>query len=130
MLRSEHVMARLYRGRLVPHSLSPEDRRVLAVAEELCDVYAVHVGLTRSRLERELAVREEGLGPGLDPRRGFKIVRALSKLLEERAGWTAPTGGSRACASSQSRGRQWRRSSPLCSRSTTRRFSQLSSSIR
>ena len=37
MLRSEHVMARLYRGRLVPHRLSPDDRRTLAVAEELCD---------------------------------------------------------------------------------------------
>jgi uncharacterized protein len=91
MLRSEHVMARLYRGRLVPHRLSPDDRRVLAVAEELCGLYAAHVGLTRSRLERELTVREEGLGPGLDPRRGFKIIRALSKLLEERASWTAPT---------------------------------------
>ena len=91
MLRSEHVMARLYRGRLVPHRLSPDDRRTLAVAEELCDLYAAHVGLPRSSLERELTVREEGLGPGLDSRRGFKIVRALSKLLEERAGWTAPT---------------------------------------
>ena len=36
MLRSEHVMARLYRGRLVPHRLSPEDERVLDVATELC----------------------------------------------------------------------------------------------
>ena len=91
MLRSEHVMARLYRGRLVPHRLSPDDRHTLAVAGELCDLYAAHVGLPRSRLERELAVREEELGPGLDSRRGFKIVRALSKLLEERASWTAPT---------------------------------------
>jgi uncharacterized protein len=91
MLRSEHVIARLYRGRLVPHRLSPEDRGVLAVAEELCDLYAAHVGVMRSHLERELTVREEGLGPGLDSRRGFRIVRALSKLLEERAGWTAPT---------------------------------------
>ena len=91
MLRSEHVMARLYRGRLVTHRLSPDDRRTLAVADELCDLYAAHVGSPRSRLERELAVREEGLGPSLDARRGFKIVRALSKLLEERASWTAPT---------------------------------------
>jgi predicted nuclease of restriction endonuclease-like RecB superfamily len=42
-------------------------------------------------LERELALREEELGPGLDARRGFRIVRALSKLLEERAGWGSPT---------------------------------------
>ena len=91
MLRSEHVMARLNRGRLVTHKLSPDDQRALAVAGELCDLYDAHVGLPRSRLERELAVREEGLGPGLDVRRGFKIVRALSKLLEERAGWIAPT---------------------------------------
>jgi len=91
VLRSEHVMARLNRGRLVTHKLSPDDQRALAVAGELCDLYDAHVGLPRSRLERELAVREEGLGPGLDVRRGFKIVRALSKLLEERAGWIAPT---------------------------------------
>ena len=31
------------------------------------------------------------MGPRLDSRRGFKVVRALAKLLEERAGWTAPT---------------------------------------
>lgn len=91
MLRSEHVMARLNRGRLVPHKLSPDDPRVLDVAGELCDLYAGHVGSPRSRIERELAATEEDLGPGLDPRRGFRIVRALSKLLEERAGWGAPT---------------------------------------
>jgi len=91
VLRSEHVIARLNRGRLVTHSLSPDDQRALDVAGELCDLYAAHVGLPRSQLERELTVREEDLGPGLDARRGFKIVRALSKLLEERANWTAPT---------------------------------------
>jgi uncharacterized protein len=91
MLRSEHVMARLYRGRLVPHRLSPEDERVLDVAMELCDLYAANVGSPRAGLERELALKEEDLGPGLDARRGFRIVRALSKLLEERAGWGAPT---------------------------------------
>ncbi|CAN5788721.1 DUF790 family protein [soil metagenome] len=91
MLRTEHVMARLNRGRLVPHKLSPDDPRVLDVAGELCDLYAGHVGSPRSHLERELAAMEEDLGPGLDARRGFRIVRALSKLLEERAGWSAPT---------------------------------------
>ncbi len=91
MLRGEHVMARLNRGRLVPHRLSPDDRRAKEVAAELCELYAAHVGHPRSGLERELAAREEELGPGLDPRRGFKIVRALSKLLEERAGWVSPT---------------------------------------
>jgi uncharacterized protein len=91
VLRSEHVMARLNRGRLGPHRLSPEDPRALAVASDLCDLYAAHVGMPRSRLEREITVREEDLGPGLDPRRGFKIVRALAKLLEERASWAAPT---------------------------------------
>jgi len=91
VLRSEHVIARLNRGRLVTHRLSPDDQRALDVAGELCDLYAAHVGLPRSQLERELTVREEDLGPGLDARRGFKIVRALSKLLEERANWTAPT---------------------------------------
>jgi len=91
VLRSEHVMARLNRGRLVPHRLSPDDPTTLAVARELCDLYAAHVGLPRSRLERELVVREEDLGPGLDARRGFRIVRALAKLLEERTDWIAPT---------------------------------------
>jgi uncharacterized protein len=91
VLRSEHVMARLYRGRLIPHRLSPDDERALAVAGELCDLYAAHVGAPRSQLERELALKEEDLGPGLDARRGFRIVRALSKLLEERALWGAPT---------------------------------------
>jgi uncharacterized protein len=91
MLRSEHVMARLYRGRLVPHRLSPADGHVLAVAGELCDLHAANVGSPRSGLERELALAEEDLGPGLDARRGFRIVRALSKLLEERAEWSAPT---------------------------------------
>ena len=91
MLRSEHVMARLNRGRLVPHRLSPDDTRVLYVAGVLCDLYARNVGSPRSRLERELTAMEEDLGPGLDARRGFRIVRALAKLLEERAGWSSPT---------------------------------------
>ncbi len=91
MLRGEHVIARLNRGRLVPHRLSPEDRPAKAVATELCELYAAHLGRPRALLERELASREEELGPALDPRRGFRIVRALSKLLEERAGWLSPT---------------------------------------
>ncbi len=91
MLRGEHVMARLNRGRLVPHRLSPDDRRAAEVASELCGLYAAHVGSPRSGLEADLAAREEELGPGLDPRRGFRIVRALSKLLEERASWVSPT---------------------------------------
>jgi uncharacterized protein len=91
VLRSEHVIARLNRGRLVPHRLSPDDPRVLAVAGDLCDLYAAHVGLPRSSLVGELTIREEDLGPGLDARRGFKIVRALAKLLEERASWASPT---------------------------------------
>jgi uncharacterized protein len=92
MLRSEHVIARLSRGRLVPHRLDKDDPQALEVAQELSGLYAEHVGSPRSRLEEELAAREEELGPRLDPRRGFRIVRALSKLLEERATWTSPTG--------------------------------------
>jgi hypothetical protein len=91
MLRSEHVMARLSRGRLVPHRLSPEDPRVLEVAGGLCDLYAGYLGQPRAGLEGALAAREEELGPRLDARWGFRIVRALSKLLEERAEWVAPT---------------------------------------
>jgi uncharacterized protein len=91
MLRSEHVIARLSRGRLVPHRLSKDNPETLEVAEELCELYTHQVGGQRSRLEERLAALEEELGPRLDPRRGFRIVRALSKLLEERATWTSPT---------------------------------------
>ncbi len=91
MLRSEHVIARLSRGRLVPHRLAKDDPQALEAAEELCELYAHHVGWQRARLEEELAAIEEELGPRLDPRRGFRIVRALSKLLEEKASWTSPT---------------------------------------
>ena len=95
MLRSEHVIARLSRGQLVPHRLSKEDPRALEVAGELCGLYAGHVGLPRARLEEDLAAREEELGPRLDARRGFRIVRGLSKLLEERSSWTSPTAADR-----------------------------------
>ncbi|MGF1472160.1 MAG: DUF790 family protein [Rubrobacteraceae bacterium] len=91
MLRGEHVMARLSRGQLVPHRLSPQDGRVLEVADELCATYAACRGVPRFRLDEELAEKEEELGPRLDQRRGFKILRALAKLLEERAEWRAPT---------------------------------------
>jgi uncharacterized protein len=91
MLRSEHVIARPNRGRLSPHRLSSADPLALEVAQELCELYAERVGGLRSGLEEELAAREEELGPRLDPRRGFRIVRALSKLLEEHARWTSPT---------------------------------------
>jgi uncharacterized protein len=91
MLRSEHVIARLSRGKLVPHRLSKDDPRALEVAQGLCVLYSEHAGGPRSRLQEELAAREEELGPRLDPRRGFRIVRALSKLLEDRATWTPST---------------------------------------
>ncbi|MDP8900434.1 MAG: DUF790 family protein [Actinomycetota bacterium] len=91
MLRGEHVIARLARGRLVPHRLSPQDARVVDVARELCDLYAAHLHGPRSELERRISELEEELGPRLDARRGFKIVRALAKLLEELAAWEAPT---------------------------------------
>ena len=91
MLRGEHVIARLARGRLVPHRLSPEDGRVAEVARELCDLYAAHLHGPRFELERRISELEEELGPRLDARRGFKIVRALAKLLEELATWEAPT---------------------------------------
>jgi predicted nuclease of restriction endonuclease-like RecB superfamily len=93
MLRSEHVMARLQRGRLVPHKLQPGDRHVREASERLIGLYAEHASArgTRARLEEEANLLEEELGPRLDVRRGFKIVRALAKLLEERARWAPPT---------------------------------------
>ena len=93
MLRGEHVMARLQRGRLVPHRLQPGDRHVREASERLIGLYEQHAGArgTRARLEEEANLLEEELGPRLDTRRGFKIVRALAKLLEERARWAPPT---------------------------------------
>ena len=91
MLRSEHVMARLVRGKLVPHQLSAGNGRALEVAGVLVALYADYVGKPRAQLEGELALLEEELGPRLDSRRGFKIVRALAKLLEEKATWASPT---------------------------------------
>ncbi|QIN78246.1 DUF790 family protein [Rubrobacter marinus] len=93
MLRGEHVMARLQRGRLVPHRLRPDDRPVREVAEKLIGLYADHASArgTRARLEGEATLLEEEIGPRLDVRRGFRIVRALAKLLEERSAWAPPT---------------------------------------
>ena len=91
MLRSEHVMARLARGYLIPHRLSFEDPRVLEAADELCETYGNCLGKSRSRLEERITEKEEELGPRLDQRRGFRIVRALAKLLEERTEWAPPT---------------------------------------
>jgi predicted nuclease of restriction endonuclease-like RecB superfamily len=91
VLRGEHVMARLVRGKLVPHRLASENGRALEVAGALVNLYADHVGEPRAQLEGELALLEEELGPRLDPRRGFKILRALAKLLEEKSAWASPT---------------------------------------
>ncbi len=91
MLRSEHVMARVARGNLVPHRLPREDRRVLEATAGMCALYAANAGETRSKLEEDIALAEASLGSRLDARRGFKIVRALAKLLEERCQWSAPT---------------------------------------
>lgn len=91
MLRSEHIIARLSRGQVIPHRLSSTDEHTLKVAEELCDLYAGHEGYPRHELEAKLAGLEEELGPRLDPRRGFRILRALAKLLEERTEWISPT---------------------------------------
>lgn len=90
MLRSEHVIARYTKGTLIPHHLPPAGR-AREVAEELVALYAAHEERPRRSLERELALLEEEVGPRLDSRRGFKIVRALAKLLEERTTWAPPT---------------------------------------
>ncbi len=83
-------MARLSRGKLIPHSLSDADEHAIEAASELCELYAKHVGEPRAALEAEVAAKEEELGPRLDSRRGFRIIRAFGKLLEERCGWAAP----------------------------------------
>lgn len=88
MLRGEHVIARLYRGRLQPHRLSASDEQTTETADALCRLYGEHLGRPRRELEGAVSAAEEELGPSLDPRRGFKVVRALAKLLEERAEWS------------------------------------------
>lgn len=84
-------MARLYRGRLFPHRLDPKDKKVLEAAAAAISAYEEHVGGVRSELVSALSELEETAGPKLDARRGFRIVRAFGKLLEERAQWSAPT---------------------------------------
>jgi predicted nuclease of restriction endonuclease-like RecB superfamily len=91
MLRAEHVIARYRGGALVPHRLSPANERVREVADVLVALYADHAGKPKRDLEAEIALLEEELGPRLDARRGFRILRALAKLLEERAAWAPPT---------------------------------------
>jgi len=91
MLRAEHVIARYSSGALIPHRLSPENERVREVADALVGLYADHAGKPKRDLEADLALLEEELGPRLDARRGFRILRALAKLLEERATWAPPT---------------------------------------
>ncbi|CAN5892487.1 DUF790 family protein [soil metagenome] len=91
MLRGEHVIARLARGRVYPHRLSSDQKHAVKVAEELCALYDDHIDKPRSELVAGLAAIEEELGPRLDSRRGFKIARALAKLLDEQAQWTSPT---------------------------------------
>lgn len=84
-------MARFVRGKLVPHRLSTGNGKALEVTGALIALYADHVGKPKRRLEEDLALLEEELGPRLNPRRGFKVVRALAKLLEEKATWASPT---------------------------------------
>lgn len=90
MLRGEHVIARLHRGRLQPHRLSLSNERTVETAKALCRLYGEHLGRPRRELEGAVSTAEEELGSSLDSRRGFKVVRALAKLLEERAEWTEP----------------------------------------
>ncbi|MGH3086077.1 MAG: DUF790 family protein, partial [Rubrobacteraceae bacterium] len=63
MLRSEHVMARLSRGRVIPHSLSERDESAIEAASEIRELYADHVGKTRAELGSKLTAKEEELGP-------------------------------------------------------------------
>jgi predicted nuclease of restriction endonuclease-like RecB superfamily len=57
----------------------------------LVNLYTSHLGGPKAELEEELSLLEEELGPSLDARRGFKILRGLAKLLEERSEWAPPT---------------------------------------
>lgn len=83
-------MARLNRGRLVPHHLDPTNEKVSQAASEVVRCYEDHIGKPRAALETELTRLEAESGPRLDARRGFRIVRAFGKLLEERSEWAAP----------------------------------------
>ncbi len=91
MLRGEHVIAHLYRGHLTPHRLSIDNERAAETAETLCALYEEHLGQPRRELEEAVSAAEEELGSRLDPRRGFRVVRALAKLLEERTEFSEAT---------------------------------------
>lgn len=91
MLRGEHVMARAYRGKLTPHRLDTDNEYAIETVRALCELYEEHHGRPRRELEAAVSAAEEELGGRLDPRRGFRVVRALGKLLEERAEFAEPT---------------------------------------
>ena len=68
MLRSEHVIARLSRGRILPLPARARRPARPGGGTRASAAYAGHVGGPRSHLERP-GVREEELGPRLDARR-------------------------------------------------------------
>ncbi len=77
MLTSDLVMARLYKGEVKPRFVDPSSVEVLALAEQLIDLFAAHQGLTRGELEAELAELR-----GTDTE--FLLHRGLAKLLYDR----------------------------------------------
>ena len=71
-------MARLARGKLIPHRLSPEDPRVLEVAGELCDLYAAHLNSPRAELEARLDFSDDVD----DPLEIDEMARAIGNAAE------------------------------------------------
>ena len=87
MLRGEHVMARLYRGKLTPHHLSPDNKRAIETAEAMCALYEEHLGRPRRELEGAVSAAEEELGSRLSDRFETKVKiqigRSKGKIVVE-----------------------------------------------
>ena len=77
MLTADLVLVRIYRGEIRPRYIEPADEDLLALAEQLIDLFTEHEGGPRHELSREL---QELVGTGTD----FLLHRSLAKLLFDR----------------------------------------------
>lgn len=77
MLTADLVLVRMYRGEVRPCYIDSADEELLALAEQLIDLFTEHEGRPRHELSQEL---RELVGTGTD----FLLHRSLAKLLFDR----------------------------------------------
>ncbi len=77
MLTADLVLVRMYRGEVRPRYIDSADEELLALAEQLIDLFTEHEGRPRHELSQEL---RELVGTGTD----FLLHRSLAKLLFDR----------------------------------------------